>query len=103
MNKRLSTLTLLATCMLAGLAVAETLPPRPAQGQGRQDAAPPAQQPKQRRDDARQAAPTQPAPARPAQDDSKRPQRLTPEERKELRQQINEAGQDLYPRKRNAP
>jgi hypothetical protein len=89
MNKRLLTLTLLATCMLAGLAVAETPPPRPAQGQGRQDA--------------RQAAPTQPTPTRPAQDDSKRPQRLTPEERKELRQQINEAGQDLYPRKRNAP
>jgi hypothetical protein len=102
MNKRLLPLTLLATLMVAGMGMAET-PPRPAPGQSRQESAPPAQPPKQRRDDARQAAPAQPAPARPAQDDSKRPQRLTPEERKELRQQINEAGHDLYPRKRNAP
>lgn len=33
----------------------------------------------------------------------RRPPRLSPEERKALRQQINEAGQDLYPAKRSAP
>ena len=38
---------------------------------------------------------------KPAQDESARKQpKLSPEERKALRQQINEAGQDLYHRKR---
>ena len=31
----------------------------------------------------------------------RRPQRLSPEERRELRQQINEAGRSLYPPKRH--
>jgi hypothetical protein len=115
MNKRFFLLYLLAELALAGVVIAETTPSPPAQGQKRQDAsstaqaqkrqdaASPVQPSKQRRDEGHQAAPTQPAPAQPAQDASKRPQRLTPEERKELRQQINEAGQDLYPRKRTAP
>jgi hypothetical protein len=42
-------------------------------------------------------------PAQPAQDAAQRSSRLSPEERKELRQQIHEAGTDLYPRKRTAP
>ena len=96
MKKRLLPLYLLTTCCLAGLAMAQPAPSRP--GQGRQDAAPPAQQPNQRRDDARPAAPPQPA-----QDAAQRSSRLSPEERKELRQQIHEAGHDLYPRKRTAP
>lgn len=33
----------------------------------------------------------------------RRQSRLSPEERRALRQQINEAGQDLYPPKRSAP
>ncbi len=33
----------------------------------------------------------------------RRPPRLSPEERKALRQQINEAGQDLYPSRRRQP
>ena len=38
---------------------------------------------------------------KPAQDENARKQsKLSPEERKALRQQINEAGQDLYHRKR---
>ena len=38
---------------------------------------------------------------KPAQDENARKQsKLSPEERKALRQQINEAGQDLYQRKR---
>ena len=96
MKKRLLPLYLLATCCLAGVAMAQLAPSRP--GQGRQDAAPPAQQPNQRRDDARPATPPQPA-----QDAAQRSSRLSPEERKELRQQIHEAGHDLYPRKRTAP
>ena len=96
MKKRLLPLYLLATCCLAGLAMAQPAPSRP--GQGRQDAAPPAQQPNQRRDDGRPATPPQPA-----QDAAQRSSRLSPEERKELRQQIHEAGHDLYPRKRTAP
>jgi len=96
MKKRLLPLYLLATCCLAGLAMAQPAPSRP--GQGRQDAAPPAQQPNQRRDEARPATPPQPA-----QDAAQRSSRLSPEERKELRQQIHEAGTDLYPRKRTAP
>ena len=96
MKKRLLPLYLLATCCLAGLAMAQPAPSRP--GQGRQDAAPPAQQPNQRRDEARPATPAQPA-----QDAAQRSSRLSPEERKELRQQIHEAGHDLYPRKRTAP
>lgn len=96
MKKRLLPLYLLATCCLAGLAMAQPGPSRP--GQGRQDAAPPAQQPNQRRDEARPATPAQPA-----QDAAQRSSRLSPEERKELRQQIHEAGTDLYPRKRTAP
>ena len=96
MKKRFLPLYLLATCYLAGLAMAQPAPSRPAPG--RQDAAPPAQQPKQRSDDGRSAAPAQPA-----QDASQRSSRLSPEERKELRQQIHEAGTDLYPRKRTAP
>ena len=95
MKKRLLPLYLLATCCLAGLAMAQPAPSRP--GQGRQDAAPPAQQPNQRRDDARPTTPPQPA-----QDAAQRSSRLSPEERKELRQQIHEAGHDLYPRKRTA-
>ena len=96
MKKRLLSLYLLATCCLAGVAMAQPAPSRP--GQGRQDAAPPAQQPNQRRDEARPATPPQPA-----QDAAQRSSRLSPEERKELRQQIHEAGHDLYPRKRTAP
>ena len=96
MKKRLLPLYLLTTCCLAGLAMAQPAPSRP--GQGRQDAAPPAQQPNQRRDEARPATPPQPA-----QDAAQRSSRLSPEERKELRQQIHEAGTDLYPRKRTAP
>ena len=96
MKKRLLPLYLLATCCLAGLAMAQPAPSRP--GQGRQEAAPPAQQPNQRREDARPATPAQPA-----QDAAQRSSRLSPEERKELRQQIHEAGTDLYPRKRTAP
>jgi hypothetical protein len=96
MKKRLLPLYLLTTCCLAGLAMAQPAPSRP--GQGRQDATPPAQQPNQRRDDARPATPPQPA-----QDAAQRSSRLSPEERKELRQQIHEAGHDLYPRKRTAP
>ena len=96
MKKRLLPLYLLATCCLAGVAMAQPAPSRP--GQGRQDAAPPAQQPNQRRDEARPATPPQPA-----QDAAQRSSRLSPEERKELRQQIHEAGTDLYPRKRTAP
>ena len=96
MKKRLLPLYLLAICCLVDLAMAQPAPSRP--GQGRQDAAPPAQQPNQRRDEARPAAPPQPA-----QDAAQRSSRLSPEERKELRQQIHEAGHDLYPRKRTAP
>ena len=96
MKKRLLPLYLLATCCLVDLAMAQPAPSRP--GQGRQDAAPPAQQPNQRRDEARPATPPQPA-----QDAAQRSSRLSPEERKELRQQIHEAGHDLYPRKRIAP
>ncbi len=96
MKKRFFPLYLLGTCCLVGLAMAQPAPSRP--GQGRQDAAPPAQQPNQRRDDARPATPPQPA-----QDAAQRSSRLSPEERKELRQQIHEAGHDLYPRKRTAP
>ena len=96
MKKRLLPLYLLATCCLAGVAMAQPAPSRP--GQGRQEAAPPAQQPNQRREDARPATPAQPA-----QDAAQRSSRLSPEERKELRQQIHEAGTDLYPRKRTAP
>ena len=96
MKKRFLSLYLLATCCFAGLAMAQPAPSRP--GQGRQEAAPPAQQPNQRREDARPAMPAQPA-----QDAAQRSSRLSPEERKELRQQIHEAGTDLYPRKRTAP
>jgi uncharacterized protein HemX len=34
------------------------------------------------------------------QHDSRRPSRLTPDERRDLRRQINEAGMDLYPQRR---
>jgi len=98
MKNRLLPLYLLVACCLAGLAIAQSSPSRPAPGQGRQDAAPPAQQPKQRSDDARPVTPSQPS-----QDANQRSSRLSPEERKELRQQIHEAGHDLYPRKRTAP
>ena len=98
MKKRLFPLYLLVACCLAGLVMAQSAPSRPAPGQGRQDAAPPAQQPKQRSDDGRPATPSQPP-----QDAAQRSSRLSPEERKELRQQIHEAGHDLYPRKRAAP
>lgn len=98
MKKRLFSLHLLAMCCLAGVAMAQSVPSRPAARQGRQDAAPPAQQLKQRRDDGRSTTPPQPQ-----QDAAQRSKRLSPEERKELRQQIHEAGHDLYPRKRTAP
>ena len=98
MNKRFFPLYLLATCCLASVVMAQPAPSRQGSGQGRQDAAPPAQQPNQRRDDGRPATPAQPA-----QDAAQRSSRLSPEERKELRQQIHEAGHDLYPRKRTAP
>ncbi len=45
-----------------------------------------ASEPRPRNDDARQRN----------EDGERRPSRLSPEERKALRQQINEAGQDLY-------
>ena len=59
-------------------------------GQVRPDATP-AEQGKQRSDDSRPA---------PQQDATRRPSKLSPEERKELRQQIHEAGHDLYHPKR---
>jgi hypothetical protein len=34
------------------------------------------------------------------QHDSRRPSRMTPDERRDLRRQINEAGMDLYPQRR---
>ena len=48
---------------------------------------------REERREARQAA-------RETQTDNRRPNRLTPEERADLRRQINQAGQDLY---RDAP
>lgn len=84
--------------MLASFALAQTAQPGAGQGQTKKDAAPPAQQPKPRREDGRPVTPQQPA-----QDAAQRSTRLSPEERKELRQQIHEAGHDLYPRKRTAP
>lgn len=88
-------LLLSTTCVLASLALAQNTPSRQEQGK---DAAPPAQPAKQRSGEGNSAAPAQPA-----QDASKRGSKLSPEERKELRQQIHEAGHELYPRKRSAP
>jgi general stress protein YciG len=85
-------LLLSTTCVLAGLALAQNTPSRQEQGK---DAAPPAKQ--------RSGEGSSAAPAQPAQDASKRGSKLSPEERKELRQQIHEAGHELYPRKRSAP
>ncbi len=78
---------LLAACLTAS---AEP-PGKPGGGRPRQD--PPADAERGRSDDAR---------FRPGEEgDRRHPSRLSPEERRALRQHINEAGQDLYPEKKN--
>ncbi len=63
-------------------------------GQGRSDSAPAPAEQGRRNDESRPSSP---------QDAARRPSKLSPEERKELRQQIHEAGHDLYQPKRQAP
>ncbi len=85
------------TVLLAGLlSAAVSLAEPPGRSDGRRpDAPPPGHERGQRQDEPR--APE----GRPRQDDAeRRGQRLSPEERRALRQQINEAGQDLYQPKR---
>ncbi len=87
--KRLTrTLSLCLLLVAAGSAIAD-LPQ--GQGRSRPDAA--TSEPERvRRDEAREG--------RRQDDGERRPPKLSPEERRALRQQINEAGQDLYPPKR---
>lgn len=99
MKTRVFLLCAVSAWAMVSLASAQTAPARP--GQGQKDAAPSAPPSKQRGDEGRSAPPVPAAP--PAQDAPKRSSRMSPEERKELRQQIHEAGHDLYPRKRTAP
>lgn len=81
----------LSLCLL--LAAAGSVLADPPQGQGRtRPEASPSEQDRGRRDEAREG--------RRQDDNQRRPPKLSPEERRELRQQINEAGQDLYPPKR---
>ena len=51
-------------------------------------------------DDQRRAPPQYQQDQRDQQHDSRRSGRMTPDERRDLRRQINEAGMDLYPPKR---
>lgn len=76
-----------------------TLPQQQQQDRGRRDADPrsydDAHRPQQS-----QYQPPQQAQQQPQREDPRRPSgRLTPDERRDLRRQINEAGQDLYPRR----
>lgn len=82
-------LCLCALILALGPVAAE--PQQGRSGQVRPDAAP-AEQGRQRQED-----------ARPPQQDGRRPPKLSPEERKELRQQIHEAGHDIYHPKRPPP
>lgn len=89
MNLLYRRLCLCALVLALGPAAAE-----PQQGRGGQahPGAPPAEQTRPRNDEARPAQ---------QQDGSRKPSKLSPEERKELRQQIHEAGHDLYHPKRH--
>lgn len=81
----------LSLCLL--LAAAGSVLADPPQGQGRsRPDAPPSEQERGRRDEVRDG--------RKHDEGERRPPKLSPEERRALRQQINEAGQDLYPPKR---
>ncbi len=88
MNPLYRSLCLCVLALVLGPAAAEPQQGRP--GQTRPDA-PPGEQGRQRNDDGRPPA---------QQDSGRRPSKLSPEERKELRQQIHEAGHDLYQPKR---
>ena len=78
-----------ALVLVHGSAAAE--PQGKAENRPRHEMAPAsASEPRPRNDDSRQRN----------EDADRRSSRLSPEERKALRQQINEAGQDLYPPKR---
>ena len=90
MNSLYRCLCLCALLFALGPATAE--PQQGRSGQVRPDA-PPAEQGRLRNDEGR--------PPPPQQDGARRPPKLSPEERKELRQQIHEAGHDLYHPKRH--
>ena len=89
MNSLYRRLCLCALLFALGPATAE--PQQGRSGQVRPDA-PPGEQSRQRNDEGRPPPP---------QDGARRPPKLSPEERKELRQQIHEAGHDLYHPKRH--
>jgi hypothetical protein len=80
-----------ALCLLLAAAGSALADPPPGHGRSRPEG-PPAEQERGRRDEHRDG--------RRHDDGERRPPKLSPEERRALRQQINEAGQDLYPPKR---
>ncbi len=87
--KRLTRTCLL--CLLLACAGLASADPPPGQGRPRPDGSP-AEPERVRRDEQREG--------RRPDEGERRPPKLSPEERRALRQQINEAGQDLYPPKR---
>ena len=92
MNQLYRPLCLCALILALGPVSAE--PQQGRAGQVRPDAAQGEQG--RRNDDGRPQSPQQ-------QESARRPSKLSPEERKELRQQIHEAGHDLYHPKRHPP
>ncbi len=83
-------------CLCLLLAAAGPVLADPPQGAGRpQPEAPSPDYERSQRDEARDG--------RSHERGERRPPRLSPEERRALRQQINEAGQDLYPSRRRQP
>lgn len=89
--KRVSSRFFLGALLAAGLASAETPPGKPGSARPRHDQSSDAE--RSRNDDGRARSP----------DDGERryQSRLSPEEKRALRQHINEAGQDLYPEKKS--
>lgn len=82
---------LYSLCLMLAAAGPALADPSPGQARPRPDAPPPEQE-RARRDEARDG--------RRLEEGERRPSKLSPEERRALRQQINEAGQNLYPPKR---
>jgi hypothetical protein len=84
-------------CLLLAAAGSALADPPQGNGRARYEGSSPEQE-RGRRDDARDMRDARDA--RRADEGERRPSKLSPEERRALRQQINEAGQDLYPPKR---
>lgn len=82
---------IVSLCLLLAAAGPALADPPPGQARPRPDGSP-SEQDRGRRDEYREG--------RRQEEGERRPPRLSPEERRALRQQINEAGQDLYPPKR---